>query len=93
MVIESEATMKEAMVAARHSTPGLTLNTYGRARIDRLAELAEKAGEAIFLESTKSAQRQELKKAAGAGNCCARTTSDTGKLVAEEGFEPTTRGL
>ena len=53
-VLESGATVKEAMELARHSTPNLTLNTYGRAREDRLHELTEKVG-ALVLPSEKCA--------------------------------------
>ena len=40
-VLEAGATAKEAQSLARHSKPELTMNTYARARSDRLAELAE----------------------------------------------------
>jgi integrase len=47
-VIESGANIKEAQALARHSTPDLTLNTYARARQDRLAEIAEAVGRAAL---------------------------------------------
>ena len=40
-VIESGATVKEAQQLARHSTPELTMNTYGRVQANRLAETVE----------------------------------------------------
>ncbi len=46
-VIESGADMKTAQTLARHSTPSLTMNTYGRARSERLAEAIETVGESI----------------------------------------------
>ena len=68
-VIESGATVKEAMAAARHSTPNLTMNVYGRAREGRLAEIAERIGGAVLSaepESTATAQ----KLAVGAESYC-----------------------
>ena len=46
-VIESGATVKEAQVLARHSTPNLTINIYGRTRRDRLTELTERVGASL----------------------------------------------
>ncbi|MBP7051608.1 MAG: tyrosine-type recombinase/integrase [Phycisphaerae bacterium] len=42
--LEAGASAKEAMRLARHTTPQLTLNTYARARDERLAELVESVG-------------------------------------------------
>ena len=51
-VIESGATVKEAMAAARHSTPSLTLNTYGRARAQPgLQSFSTKYSMDVFLNS------------------------------------------
>ncbi len=49
-VVESGASVKEAQTLARHSTAELTLNTYARARSERLAQVAEEAGEPIVGE-------------------------------------------
>lgn len=43
-VIESGVSVKEAQALARHSTPDLTMNIYGRTRDGRLAEAVEKIG-------------------------------------------------
>jgi integrase len=43
-----EASGKEAQHLARHSTPNLTFNTYGRAREERLHQTVEKMAEAIL---------------------------------------------
>ena len=51
-VLESGASVKEAMALARHSTPNLTLNVYGRAREGRLAEIAEAVGAGILTAET-----------------------------------------
>lgn len=50
-VIEDAANVKEAQEAARHSTPDLTLNVYGRSREDRQIELAEKVDRKITGDS------------------------------------------
>ncbi|NQT20055.1 MAG: site-specific integrase [Planctomycetes bacterium] len=93
MVFEARATVKEAQVLARHSTPDLTLNVYGRARIDRLAELAETVGNFLLPgppPDVKSTQRQIVRKAAGAENLVLPTVYDSGDLVGVRGFEPPT---
>jgi integrase len=46
-VVESGTDLKTAQTLARHSSPNLTMNTYARARQDRLAEVAETVGESI----------------------------------------------
>jgi integrase len=43
-----EASGKEAQHLARHSTPTLTFNTYGRVREERLHQAVERMGEAIL---------------------------------------------
>ena len=47
LVLESGAGIKEAMDLARHSTPDLTLNVYGRSRWERRAEIVNRIGEAV----------------------------------------------
>jgi hypothetical protein len=49
-LFESGASAKEAQVLARHSTPALTMNTYGRARNERLQELSERMGRVVEFE-------------------------------------------
>ena len=44
LVLETGCSVKEAQSLARHATPNLTMNTYGRSRQDRLSELAEAVG-------------------------------------------------
>ncbi len=48
LVIENGATVKEAQSLARHATPELTMNVYGRTREDRLADIAEGVGSVIY---------------------------------------------
>ena len=57
-VLEAGASIKEAQVLARHVTPSLTLNTYGRARNERLSEVAEAVGK--NLASTTGAQSESV---------------------------------
>ena len=47
LVIESGVTVKEAQVLARHETPELTMNIYGRAREERLWTVVEQVAQAI----------------------------------------------
>lgn len=53
-VIERGATVKEAQALARHSTPDLTMNVYGRTRPERLAETVEKMAGNILLPDEKN---------------------------------------
>jgi integrase len=47
LVIDSGATIKEAQELARHSTPQLTMNIYGRVREERLAQTVDKVADAL----------------------------------------------
>ena len=47
LVLESGVTTKEAQALARHSSPDLTFNVYGRVREHRLSEAIERVAEAI----------------------------------------------
>ena len=60
LTLEAGASVKEAQSLARHTDPALTMNTYGRSRPARLAEFAEKVGEAVKIEPelATSLQRQ-----------------------------------
>jgi hypothetical protein len=46
-VIESGATVKEAQALARHATPEMTMNVYGRVRQERLAATVDKIAERL----------------------------------------------
>ena len=48
LVIESGVTVKEAQTLARHASPELTMNVYGHAREDRLADAIERVGEVVL---------------------------------------------
>jgi len=66
-VLESGVSVKEAQELARHSTPELTFNVYGRTRKERLSETAEKvaanilpaADNAIFMPRQAVGAEQE----------------------------------
>jgi hypothetical protein len=47
-VIESGVSVKGAQVLARHATPELTMNVYGRVREDRLSEGVEKIAKILL---------------------------------------------
>ena len=53
------ASAKEAQELAMHSKPSLTFNTYGRARTERLAEIAEVIGKTLGGANTTEAQRKK----------------------------------
>ena len=50
LIMESGATAKEAQELARHATPHMTMNVYGRAREDRLALAVENVANRIQSE-------------------------------------------
>ena len=52
---EAGATVKEAQVLARHSTPILTMNTYARAKDSRLSDLTEMVAERLLFQSASQA--------------------------------------
>jgi len=88
LVIEAGANVREAQALARHSTPNMTMNVYGRTRQDRLVELTEKVSQAISVADDEADAACAIcvqKKAAGAesispnaftGNTLAMVKSD-----------------
>jgi integrase len=48
LAYEAGATHREAQELARHSTPGLTANRYGRTRNERLAGITERSAETVL---------------------------------------------
>ena len=81
-VIESGATVKEAQALARHSTPDLTMNVYGRTRPERLAETVEKMAGNISLPDGKNVPSM-YKQAVGAETKSA-TSEETGSCAQEK---------
>ena len=81
-ILEARASVKEAQALARHSIPGLTMNTYGRTRDDRLAEVAEVVGRTLQGQSRNTTGAQ-LRMAASATPVFAK-----GSVVEAAGVEP-----
>jgi hypothetical protein len=48
LIIESGVTVKEAQALARHTTPQMTMNIYGRTREERLFEAVEKIAQHVI---------------------------------------------
>ncbi len=95
LLLESEVTVKEAQQLARHSTPSLTMNTYGRARDERLASAIERVGRKVL--STAGCARSVHGLALGpqteSATPWAPEDCASFEMVAAEGIEPPTRGL
>ena len=88
LVLDSDATAREAQAMARHSTPNLTFNVYGRARPDRMAEVVEQIATRLrsVPDRVPSVYRQTV--APERENA---TTVDTGSCVSRRLVEP--RGI
>lgn len=54
-ILEAGATVKEAQVLARHSTPVLTINTYARAKDSRLTDLTEMVADRLLFQTAPQA--------------------------------------
>ncbi len=80
-VVEAGAGIKEAQKLARHVNPELTLNTYARARDERLSEIAERVGEGILGSENITGASQ--RNAAVANGCGAESY-----MVEAGGIEP-----
>ena len=89
-VIEVGASVKEAQSLARHATPELTMNVYGRAREDRLSEAVEKV--AIMLQPEAERATYVQRQAVGAETESATPFDNRElrfpKLVEAAGVEP-----
>ena len=61
-VLESGVSVKEAQALARHATPDITMNIYGRTREDRLAKAVEEVASAVLPEEKRAicVQRQAV---------------------------------
>jgi len=76
-LLESGANVKEAQSLARHSTPQLTMNVYGRTRETRLSAIAERIGETVL----PAAEHAHIlaRKAAGAEGLDVNAITPSGK--------------
>lgn len=61
LVIESGATVKEAQELARHATPQLTMNVYGRAREERLWNAVEQVAHTLRVTCVSEPQDSKEK--------------------------------
>ena len=59
-IIETGASVKEAQSLARHSTPELTMNVYGRVREDRLSQTVEDMAQSLVSEPERAIYVQKL---------------------------------
>jgi hypothetical protein len=60
LVLESGVSVKEAQVLARHSTPEMTMNVYGRTRKEKLSEAVEQVAKAIETQGKYVPSMQRL---------------------------------
>ena len=81
-VLEAGASVKEAQELARHATASLTLDTYGRARLERLAAVTESIGEHLA-HPRESPTRAQQRMAVGANQ-----TPERACVVEAAGIEP-----
>lgn len=91
-LIALNATTKETMELMRHSTPTLSLKTYGRAVPDRLRHLADEVDARLFPAPPYAPAMHAM--AAGAEDerpiACDSATLAAQRVVAVTGFEPVT---
>jgi integrase len=95
LIIESGVNVKEAQELARHSTPQLTMNVYGRTRPERLHQAVERASKSVLSEPNRAPSVHRLAVGAEPENATPLSTRGcvSELMVAVEGIEPPTRGL
>ena len=49
-MLESGASVKEALALTRHAMPAMTMNVYGRTRNEHLVQIVERVGEMVSVE-------------------------------------------
>jgi integrase len=64
-ILEAGASAKEAMALARHSDARLTMDTYARARKDRLAEVAQSIGAPLQVSTTEAQRKKRRSRSKG----------------------------
>jgi len=88
-VLEAGADIKTAQTLVRHLTPGLTLNTYGRARSEQLAKVADAVGQMLFAEKSTTEVQAPIERSELVGVSAGEDSgSDGKKVMGREGFEP-----
>jgi integrase len=88
LVLDSDLSARDAQALARHSTPNLTFNVYGRARDDRMAEAVEHMAARVLPVPERVTCVQQLVAAPERENA---TTVSTGSCVSQFMVEP--RGI
>ena len=93
--MDTGLTLKDAQALARHATPELTLNVYGRPREDRMSEAVEQVAEEVLWEEKCAISVQRLAGGTEIENATSLTTEGcASKIMAPAvGLEPTTRWL
>jgi hypothetical protein len=91
LVIEAGASVKEAQTLARHATPEMTLNIYGRTRESRLHEVIGQVAQT--LERATRVHTAETVKRTQAVNDSYSDTYSLSQSMENTGFEPVTSAL
>jgi integrase len=92
LVLDSDVTAREAQALARHSTPDLTFNIYGRARQDHMAEAVERIGNRLFSTPERVPSVHRLAVGAEQESATARESDSCAstQMVELRGIEPLT---
>ena len=92
LVLDSDVTAREAQALARHSTPDLTYNVYGRARQDHMAKAVEQIGNRLFPTPERVPSVHRLAVGAEQESATAREldSCDSMQMVELRGIEPLT---
>ena len=92
LVLDSDVTAREAQALARHSTPDLTFNIYGRPRHDRMTEAVEQIGKRLFSTPDRVPSVHRLAVGAEQETATPWDTKDCGSknMVELRGIEPLT---
>ena len=94
-IIDTGVTVRDAQALARHASPQMTLNVYGRPEQERMAEAVENMAAGAALEPLRALCVQRPPHAPERENATSELTEGcvSRDLVAGAGFEPTTFGL
>ena len=95
LVLDSDVSAREAQAMARHSTPDLTFNVYGRARHDHMAEAVERIAARLYTarERAPSVHRLAVGSEQEGVIACKTSNCDEFLMVEQRGIEPLTSGL
>ena len=90
LVLDSDVSAREAQAMARHSTPDLTFNVYGRARHDHMAEAVERIAARLYTarERAPSVHRLAVGSEQEGVIACKTSNCDEFLMVEQRGIEP-----